>query len=85
MSLPRYCLDSNAASVLDVEQRCFIPFDRSNTDFQRVLEWINQGNILGPFTSEVLAELNKEKPADPVQKSGRSLDDEYAPTPTTYF
>lgn len=86
MPLPRYCLDSSAASVIDLKHRCFIPFDVGNSDFRKVLAWVNEGNALGPFNQEVLAELNKEQPATGIQKSGRSRDDvEGYSSPSTVF
>lgn len=82
MTAPRYCLDSSGSSVIDLEKRCFIPFSRDNSDFQRVLSWIAEGNVLGPFTQEALDELNRDKPLEG-QRSSSSLDDLFAPPPTT--
>jgi hypothetical protein len=60
MTTPRYCLDSDGISVLDLEKKSLIPFVYGNRDFEQVLNWIKEGNSLGPLTPEVLAELEAQ-------------------------
>ena len=38
----------DAESILRVADNAFIPFDEANTDYQKYLEWVAEGNTPEP-------------------------------------
>jgi hypothetical protein len=42
----------NPSGVIDLDTKCWIPFDPDNTDYQAYLKWVAEGNTPLPAGEE---------------------------------
>jgi len=46
--MENYKLTESSVTILRLSDNAFIPFDPANTDYQKYLQWLSEGNIPTP-------------------------------------